>query len=64
MGEGKVSLDLASILAAYPFQTGAMEITCETKKPLSIPLAGGKRLFLGPGKSGQNHWKVSERPAV
>ncbi len=25
----------------------------KTKKPLSVPLPGGKKLFLGPGKSGQ-----------
>lgn len=41
-----------------------MEITNQTKKPLSIPLAGGKKLFLGPGKSGQINWKAAERPAV
>lgn len=28
-------------------------ISNTTKKPLSVPLPGGKRLFLGPGKSGQ-----------
>ena len=41
-----------------------MEITNLTKKPLSIPLPAGKKLFLGPGKSGQINWKAAERPAV
>ncbi|GHC41928.1 hypothetical protein [Roseibacillus persicicus] len=41
-----------------------MEITNLTKKPLSVPLPAGKRLFLGPGKSGQINWKAAERPAV
>ena len=30
-----------------------MDITNKTKKPLSVPLPGGKKLFLGPGKTGQ-----------
>ena len=30
-----------------------MDITNKTNKPLSIPLPGGKKLFLAPGKSGQ-----------
>ena len=41
-----------------------MDITNLTKKPLSVPLPGGKKLFLGPGKSGQINWKAAERPAV
>ena len=28
-------------------------ISNKTQKPLSVPLPGGKRLFLGPGKTGQ-----------
>lgn len=28
-------------------------ISNTTTKPLNVPLPGGKRLFLGPGKSGQ-----------
>lgn len=28
-------------------------ISNTTTKPLSVPLPGGKRLFLGPGKTGQ-----------
>ncbi|MGK0187107.1 MAG: hypothetical protein ACI9R3_002893 [Verrucomicrobiales bacterium] len=30
-----------------------MDIKNCTKKPLSLPLPGGKKLFLGPGKTGQ-----------
>jgi len=41
-----------------------MEITNKTKKPLSISLPAGKKLFLGPGKSGQITQKAAERPAV
>ncbi len=41
-----------------------MEITNKTKKPLSVPLPAGKKLFLGPGKSGQITQKAAERPAV
>lgn len=59
-----LSLDLASILATYSSLAVLMEITNQTKKPLSIPLPGGKKLFLGPGKSGQINWKATERPAV
>jgi hypothetical protein len=35
-----------------------------TKKPLSVPLPGGKRLFLGPGKEGQIRARADEHPAV
>ena len=41
-----------------------MEITNKTNKPLSVPLPGGKKLFLSPGKSGQITPKAAERPAV
>ncbi len=30
-----------------------MDIINKTRKPLSLPLPGGKKLFLGPGKTGQ-----------
>ena len=30
-----------------------MDITNKSRKPLSVPLPGGKKLFLGPGKTGQ-----------
>jgi hypothetical protein len=35
-----------------------------TKKPLSVPLPGGKRHFLGPGKEGQIGAKADEHPSV
>jgi hypothetical protein len=41
-----------------------MEITNKTRKPLSVPLPGGKKLFLGPGKSGQVTPKALEFPAL
>lgn len=41
-----------------------MDITNKTKKPLSIPLPAGKKLFLSPGKSGQITRKAAESPAV
>jgi hypothetical protein len=30
-----------------------MNITNKTQKPMNVPLPAGKRLFLGPGKTGQ-----------
>ena len=30
-----------------------MDIKNKTRKPLNVPVRGGKRLFLGPGKTGQ-----------
>ena len=41
-----------------------MEITNKTKKPLSVSLPAGKKLFLGPGQSGQITRKAAESPAV
>ncbi|MEM8954163.1 MAG: hypothetical protein AAGD22_08440 [Verrucomicrobiota bacterium] len=41
-----------------------MDITNKTKKPMSVPLPGGKKLFLGPGKTGQVSSKALERPAL
>ena len=32
-----------------------MEILNKTKRPLRIPLPGGKRLHLAPGKTGRSH---------
>jgi hypothetical protein len=37
-----------------------MDITNKTRKPLSVPLPGGKTLFLGPGKTGQVTAKALE----
>jgi len=39
-------------------------INNKTKKPLSIPLPRGKKLHLGPGKTGQIADNASEFPAV
>lgn len=41
-----------------------MEITNLSKKPLRVPLPAGKKLFLGPGKSGQITRRAAEKPAV
>lgn len=41
-----------------------MNITNKTKKPFSVPLPAGKKLFLGPGKTGQVTPKALEHPPV
>jgi len=41
-----------------------MEITNKTKGPLRVPLPGGKRLFLSPGRSGQIAPKAAEHPPL
>lgn len=41
-----------------------MDITNKTTKPLSLPLPGGKKLFLGPGKTGQVSPKALEHPPI
>ena len=41
-----------------------MDITNKTRKPLNLPLPGGKRLFLGPGKTGQVSPKALEHPPL
>ncbi len=41
-----------------------MDITNKTTKPLSVPLPGGKKLFLAPGKSGQVSPKALAHPAL
>jgi len=41
-----------------------MEITNKTKKPISILLPGGGKLFLSPGKTGQVTPKAIESPAL
>ncbi len=41
-----------------------MDITNQTKRPLAIPLPGGKKLRLGPGKMGQISPKAAEHPPV
>lgn len=39
-------------------------VTNKTRKPLSVPLSRGKKLFLGPQKSGEIASSEIERPAV
>lgn len=41
-----------------------MDVTNKTRKPLSLPLPGGKKLFLGPGKTGQVSPKALEHPPI
>ena len=41
-----------------------MEIINKTRKPLSVPLPGGKKLFLGPGKTGQVTAKALDHPPL
>jgi hypothetical protein len=41
-----------------------MEIRNTTKRPLKVPLPGGKRLFLGIGATGQITPKTVDHPAV
>ncbi len=41
-----------------------MNITNTSKRPISLSLPGGKKLFLGPGKSGQINPKAAELPHV
>lgn len=41
-----------------------MDITNKTKRPIRVPLPGGKKLFLGPGKTGQITAKAAEHPPL
>lgn len=41
-----------------------MEVTNKSKRPLSVPLPGGKQLHLGPGKSGKLLPKDAEHAPV
>ena len=41
-----------------------MDITNKTAKPLSLPLPGGKKLFLAPGKTGQVTAKALTHPPI
>ena len=41
-----------------------MDIHNKTQKPVAIPLPGGKKLRLGPGKTGQITPKAAEHPPV
>ena len=42
----------------------AMELCNKTKRPLRVPLPGGKKLHLGPGKTGQISPKAAEHPPL
>jgi hypothetical protein len=39
-------------------------VSNKSRKPLSVPLPGGKTLHLGPGKTGQIASKAVEHPQV
>jgi len=41
-----------------------MDITNKTQKPLSVPLPGGRKLFLGPGQKGQVAEKALAHPPL
>ena len=41
-----------------------MDITNKTQKPLSVPLPGGRKLFLGPGQKGQVAPKALDHPPL
>jgi hypothetical protein len=41
-----------------------MDVTNKSKKPLMLPLPGNKKLFLGPGKTGQVSPKALEHPPL
>jgi hypothetical protein len=41
-----------------------MDIVNKTQKPVAVPLPGGKKLRLGPGKTGQITPKAAEHPPV
>ena len=41
-----------------------MDIVNKTQRPLLVPLPGGKRLHLGPGRTGQITPKAAEHPPV
>jgi hypothetical protein len=41
-----------------------MNITNKTRRPISVPLPGGKKLFLGPGKTGQLTPKSAAHPPL
>ena len=41
-----------------------MDITNKTNRPISVPLPRGKKLFLGPAKTGQVNAKAAEHPPL
>ncbi|MGK0155139.1 MAG: hypothetical protein ACI9SE_002099 [Neolewinella sp.] len=48
----------------WPRTRTQMEITNKTRRPIKVPLPEGKKLFLGPSKSGQVHPKAANHPPV
>jgi hypothetical protein len=61
----KSEINFFGLLLCYSLESfNVMEITNKTKKPLSVPLPTGKKLFLGLGQSGQITRKAAESPAV
>ena len=41
-----------------------MDVTNKTKRPLRVPLPGGKKLHLGPGRTGQISPKAVDHPPL
>ena len=41
-----------------------MNVSNKTQQPLSVPLPGGKKLRLGPGKTGQITPKAAQHPRL
>jgi hypothetical protein len=41
-----------------------MKITNKTTRAMTVPLPRGKKLFLGPGQSGEINGKAAEHPAL
>ena len=41
-----------------------MNVSNKTQRPLSVPLPGGKKLRLGPGKTGQISPKAAQHPPL
>jgi len=40
------------------------KLSNKSKRAISVPLPGGKKLFLGPGKSGQINTKAVDHPPL
>ena len=64
--EGLRFLKCRSVMegAARCANLAVMDLTNKSKKPLIVPLPGGKRLFLQPGRTGQVTPKALEHPPV
>ncbi len=57
-------MPLADIPIGRYGSKGMATITNKTRKPLSVPLPGGKKLRLGPLKSGEISPKAIDHPPV